>query len=124
MLRECSACAVGNSGPLVSARKRLYEFCVFVCVVFFQIALEVIEELCYEMGLHRLEAMEEYAIFLVTNRGVLTNICFSISHTLTNIKGCIRAQKSILLLLSVRQIHSQITYQTVLWFLDVGESPS
>ncbi|KAM8771614.1 unconventional myosin-XV [Acanthopagrus schlegelii] len=33
------------------------------------IALEVIEELCYEMGLHRLEAMEEYAIFLVTNRG-------------------------------------------------------
>ncbi|KAF0037130.1 hypothetical protein F2P81_010004 [Scophthalmus maximus] len=33
------------------------------------VALEVNEELCYEMGLHRLEAMEEYAIFLVTNRG-------------------------------------------------------
>ncbi|KAI3353346.1 hypothetical protein L3Q82_019878 [Scortum barcoo] len=33
------------------------------------VALEVIEELCYEMGLHRLQAMEEYAIFLVTNRG-------------------------------------------------------
>ncbi|KAK2817299.1 hypothetical protein Q5P01_025490 [Channa striata] len=33
------------------------------------VALEVIEELCYEMGLHRLEAMEEYAIFVVTNRG-------------------------------------------------------
>ncbi|XP_041640053.1 unconventional myosin-XV [Cheilinus undulatus] len=33
------------------------------------VALEVIEELCYEMGLHRLEAIEEYAIFLVTNRG-------------------------------------------------------
>ncbi|XP_045904096.1 unconventional myosin-XV isoform X4 [Micropterus dolomieu] len=33
------------------------------------VALEVIEELCYEMSLHRLEAMEEYAIFLVTNRG-------------------------------------------------------
>uniref|UniRef100_A0A3B4GV90 Myosin XVA n=1 Tax=Pundamilia nyererei TaxID=303518 RepID=A0A3B4GV90_9CICH len=32
------------------------------------VALEVIEELCYEMGLHKLEAMEEYAIFLVTNR--------------------------------------------------------
>uniref|UniRef100_A0A3Q3FDM7 Myosin XVAb n=1 Tax=Kryptolebias marmoratus TaxID=37003 RepID=A0A3Q3FDM7_KRYMA len=32
------------------------------------VALEVIEELCYEMGLHTLEAMEEYAIFLVTNR--------------------------------------------------------
>ncbi|MED6242216.1 Unconventional myosin-XV, partial [Ataeniobius toweri] len=33
------------------------------------VSLEVIEELCYEMGLHTLEAMEEYAIFLVTNRG-------------------------------------------------------
>ncbi|KAM9769967.1 unconventional myosin-XV [Menidia menidia] len=33
------------------------------------VALEVIEELCYEMGLHRLDAMEEYAIFLVTTRG-------------------------------------------------------
>uniref|UniRef100_A0A3B3DXW4 Myosin XVAb n=1 Tax=Oryzias melastigma TaxID=30732 RepID=A0A3B3DXW4_ORYME len=33
------------------------------------VALEAVEELCYEMGLHRLEAMEEYAIFLVTNRG-------------------------------------------------------
>ncbi|CAK6980016.1 unconventional myosin-XV [Scomber scombrus] len=33
------------------------------------VALEVIEELCYEMALHRLEAMEEYSIFLVTNRG-------------------------------------------------------
>ncbi|XP_078124453.1 unconventional myosin-XV [Sander vitreus] len=33
------------------------------------VALEVIEELCYEMGLHKLEAIEEYAIFLVTNRG-------------------------------------------------------
>uniref|UniRef100_A0A7N9AXU6 MyTH4 domain-containing protein n=1 Tax=Mastacembelus armatus TaxID=205130 RepID=A0A7N9AXU6_9TELE len=37
------------------------------------VALEVTEELCYEMGLHRPEAMEEYAIFLVTNRGVLTD---------------------------------------------------
>ncbi|MEQ2297684.1 Unconventional myosin-XV [Ameca splendens] len=33
------------------------------------VSLEVIEELCYEMGSHTLEAMEEYAIFLVTNRG-------------------------------------------------------
>ncbi|XP_075318584.1 unconventional myosin-XV [Odontesthes bonariensis] len=33
------------------------------------VALEVIEELCYEMGLHRPDAMEEYAVFLVTNRG-------------------------------------------------------
>ncbi|KAJ8001329.1 hypothetical protein DPEC_G00168410 [Dallia pectoralis] len=33
------------------------------------VALDVIEELCYEMGLHRLEAVNEYAVFLVTNRG-------------------------------------------------------
>ncbi|XP_051801956.1 unconventional myosin-XV-like [Acanthochromis polyacanthus] len=33
------------------------------------VALEVIEELCYEMGVHRREAIEEYAVFLVTNRG-------------------------------------------------------
>uniref|UniRef100_A0A3B3TDM0 Myosin XVA n=1 Tax=Paramormyrops kingsleyae TaxID=1676925 RepID=A0A3B3TDM0_9TELE len=32
------------------------------------IALDVIEELCYEMDLHRLEAMDEYAVFVVTNR--------------------------------------------------------
>lgn len=34
-----------------------------------QVALEVIEELCYEMGLHRMEAMREYAVFLVTSGG-------------------------------------------------------
>ncbi|MBN3312141.1 MYO15 protein, partial [Atractosteus spatula] len=33
------------------------------------ISLDVVEELCYEMGLHRQEAMDEYAIFVVTNRG-------------------------------------------------------
>uniref|UniRef100_A0A3P8YKD7 MyTH4 domain-containing protein n=1 Tax=Esox lucius TaxID=8010 RepID=A0A3P8YKD7_ESOLU len=33
------------------------------------VALDVIEELCYEMGLHRLEAVDEYTVFLVTNRG-------------------------------------------------------
>ncbi|XP_076608369.1 unconventional myosin-XV [Chaetodon auriga] len=33
------------------------------------VALDVIEELCYEMGLHRAEALDEYAIFLVTHRG-------------------------------------------------------
>ncbi|XP_029603742.1 unconventional myosin-XV-like [Salmo trutta] len=33
------------------------------------VALDVIEELCYEMGLHRLEAVDEYAVFLVTERG-------------------------------------------------------
>lgn len=41
----------------------------------------MIEELCYEMGLHKLEAMEEYAIFLVTNRGMLMG---SLSQTHTN----------------------------------------
>ncbi|MGH0146831.1 UNVERIFIED_CONTAM: hypothetical protein FKN15_034841 [Acipenser sinensis] len=33
------------------------------------VALDVIEELCYEMALHRPEALDEYAIFVVTNRG-------------------------------------------------------
>uniref|UniRef100_A0A3B4E1H2 MyTH4 domain-containing protein n=1 Tax=Pygocentrus nattereri TaxID=42514 RepID=A0A3B4E1H2_PYGNA len=33
------------------------------------VALNVIEELCYEMALQRLEAMDEYTIFIVTNRG-------------------------------------------------------
>lgn len=34
-------------------------------------ALDAIEELCYEMSLHKLEALDEYAIFVVTNRGEL-----------------------------------------------------
>lgn len=33
------------------------------------VALDAIEEMCYEMGLHKLEALDEYAIFVVTNRG-------------------------------------------------------
>uniref|UniRef100_A0A8C2KPZ6 Myosin XVAb n=1 Tax=Cyprinus carpio TaxID=7962 RepID=A0A8C2KPZ6_CYPCA len=33
------------------------------------VALDVIEELCYEMALQRLEAMDEYTIFIVINRG-------------------------------------------------------
>uniref|UniRef100_A0A8C8S717 MyTH4 domain-containing protein n=1 Tax=Pelusios castaneus TaxID=367368 RepID=A0A8C8S717_9SAUR len=33
------------------------------------VALDVIEEICYEMGLHRPEAFDEYVIFAVTNRG-------------------------------------------------------
>ncbi|XP_068613626.1 unconventional myosin-XV-like [Brachionichthys hirsutus] len=33
------------------------------------VALDVIEELCYEMGLHRAEALDEYAVFLVTHKG-------------------------------------------------------
>uniref|UniRef100_A0AAY4CIH3 MyTH4 domain-containing protein n=1 Tax=Denticeps clupeoides TaxID=299321 RepID=A0AAY4CIH3_9TELE len=33
------------------------------------VALDVIEELCYEMALQRLEAADEYTIFIVTNRG-------------------------------------------------------
>ncbi|XP_062386970.1 unconventional myosin-XV [Sardina pilchardus] len=33
------------------------------------VALDAIEELCYEMGLSKLEAMDEYAIFVVVNRG-------------------------------------------------------
>ncbi|XP_041943714.1 unconventional myosin-XV isoform X2 [Alosa sapidissima] len=33
------------------------------------VALDAIEELCYEIGLNKLEAMDEYAIFVVVNRG-------------------------------------------------------
>ncbi|KAG5277614.1 hypothetical protein AALO_G00089430 [Alosa alosa] len=33
------------------------------------VALDIIEELCYEMALQRMEAMDEYTIFIVTNRG-------------------------------------------------------
>ncbi|KAM3863907.1 LOW QUALITY PROTEIN: unconventional myosin-XV [Diretmus argenteus] len=33
------------------------------------VALDAIEELCYEMDLHRVEAMDEYAIFVVTHKG-------------------------------------------------------
>lgn len=34
-----------------------------------QVALDVIEELCCEMGLQRREALDEYILFVVTNRG-------------------------------------------------------
>lgn len=37
-----------------------------------KVALDTIEELCYEMGLHKLEALDEYGIFVVTNRGEMT----------------------------------------------------
>ncbi|KAL2086433.1 hypothetical protein ACEWY4_017492 [Coilia grayii] len=33
------------------------------------VVLDIIEELCYEMALQRMEAMDEYTIFIVTNRG-------------------------------------------------------
>uniref|UniRef100_A0A3Q2NXA8 MyTH4 domain-containing protein n=1 Tax=Fundulus heteroclitus TaxID=8078 RepID=A0A3Q2NXA8_FUNHE len=33
------------------------------------VALDVIEDLCSEMGLQRLEALDEYAVFLVTHKG-------------------------------------------------------
>ncbi|XP_029603581.1 unconventional myosin-XV isoform X1 [Salmo trutta] len=33
------------------------------------VSLDAIEELCNDMGLHRLEAMDEYAVFLVIHRG-------------------------------------------------------
>lgn len=75
-----------GSSPLVSTEIwHRYVRCVF------QVALEVIEELCYEMGLHRLESMEEYAIFLVTSRGVLTDNCFLIAYTQTCTKWCVSA---------------------------------
>ena len=74
----------------------------------FQVALEVIEELCYEMGLHRLDAMEEYAVFLVTNRGVATDVLFSESHIRLHLKLCTYAWRQVSLLLVVKQIHIEI----------------
>uniref|UniRef100_A0A3B4T7N8 MyTH4 domain-containing protein n=1 Tax=Seriola dumerili TaxID=41447 RepID=A0A3B4T7N8_SERDU len=44
------------------------------------VAVDVIEELCYEMGLHRVEALDEYAIFLVTHRGDLANCDLYTEH--------------------------------------------
>lgn len=37
--------------------------------LFLQVALDVVEEICAEMGLTRPEAFNEYVIFVVTNRG-------------------------------------------------------
>ncbi|MEE6525806.1 hypothetical protein FKM82_026061, partial [Ascaphus truei] len=37
------------------------------------VAFDVIEEVCIEMGLHKDEAFNEYAIFAVTNRGERDN---------------------------------------------------
>lgn len=34
-----------------------------------QVALDVVEEICAEMGLTRPEAFNEYVIFIVTNQG-------------------------------------------------------
>lgn len=77
-----------SSSPLVSTARWLRYPCAR-CV--FQVALEVIEELCYEMGLHRLESMEEYAIFLVTSRGVVTDNGLLITYTQTCTKWCVSA---------------------------------
>uniref|UniRef100_A0A8C7JGD3 MyTH4 domain-containing protein n=1 Tax=Oncorhynchus kisutch TaxID=8019 RepID=A0A8C7JGD3_ONCKI len=50
------------------------------------VALDVIEELCYEMGLHRLEAVDEYAVFLVTKRGIHTH-----THHIVRLSVCLSA---------------------------------
>lgn len=49
----------------------VYDECI--SVLYGQVALDVIEELCYEMALQRIEAMDEYTIFIVTNRGTDLN---------------------------------------------------
>ena len=54
-----------------------------MCVCVLQVALDIIEELCYEMCLERLEAMDEYTIFLVTNRGTHTPHTHTMHHTHT-----------------------------------------
>lgn len=56
----------------VTPKKYTTAYCELIFFLFpCQVALDVIEELCYEMGLHRVEALDEYAIFLVTHRGNL-----------------------------------------------------
>lgn len=86
VLCKCSAATFTITGVHHESEEVVMHSCVCTDTVvfgfcFFQVALEVIEELCYEMGLHKLEAMEEYAIFLVTNRGMLMG---SLSQTHTN----------------------------------------
>lgn len=49
-------------------------------------ALDVIEELCYEMELHRPEALDEYAVFLVTHRGNEALKYQQLQHTVTYCK--------------------------------------
>lgn len=105
--------ALVGSSPVREAESPWTHVLILLC---FQVALEVIEELCYEMGLHKLEAMEEYAIFLVTNRGELP------THKLT--RTLCLCHKQVFSRLSAKQIHSWITYQTVLWFPALGESYS
>lgn len=51
----------------------------------FQVAIDVIEELCYEMGLHRAEALDEYAVFLVTHRGNADPYFFTVTIKALNI---------------------------------------
>lgn len=51
---------------------------------YFQVALDAIEELCYEMSLHRTEALDEYAIFLVTHKGKGPALRVQYSHILIN----------------------------------------
>lgn len=47
----------------------LHSWVTIMMISVYQVASDVIEELCYEMGLQRAEALDEYAVFLVTHRG-------------------------------------------------------
>lgn len=55
-------------------------------ICLFQVALDAIEELCCEMELHRPEALDEYAIFLVTHRGNEAPKCQQPQHILYKIQ--------------------------------------
>lgn len=84
---KIKTCSVSVQSLLAVQHRRLLEAgCDILVYPVFQVALGVIEELCYEMGLHRLEAMEEYGIFLVTSRGVLSDVFFFITHPQTHAK--------------------------------------
>lgn len=47
-------------------------------ILYLQVAFDVIEEICTEMGVHRDEAYNEYAIFAVTNRGKWRRRCLTL----------------------------------------------
>ena len=91
-----------------------------VCCAF-QVALEVIEELCYEMGLHRPESMEEYAIFLVTSRGALTDVCFFIVCTQHALNNVLMHAVSLLYVVSEAAPCTEHIYQAALSLLAVGK---
>lgn len=62
---------------LSCTEQMLHSWVTIRMISVYQVASDVIEELCYEMGLQRAEALDEYAVFLVTHRGNEDRACCS-----------------------------------------------